>query len=57
MNQIWNKLSLGEGIQVFQLKGQVLFKGVIITKMSKWSGSFLLKNYEARKAEIYMKAL
>jgi hypothetical protein len=40
-----------------QLKGQVLFKGVIITKMSKWSVSFLLKNYEARKAEFYMKAL
>jgi hypothetical protein len=40
-----------------QLKGQVLFKGVIITKMSNGVGSFLLKNYEARKAEFYMKAL
>jgi hypothetical protein len=41
------------------MKGQVLFKGEIITKMSKWGGSFknfLLKNCWPRKAEIYMKA-
>jgi hypothetical protein len=50
---------LVKGIQVCQIKGQVLFKGEIIPKMSKWDGvikNFLLKNYWPRKAEIYMKA-
>jgi hypothetical protein len=42
-----------------QIKGQVLYKGEIITKMSKWGGVikiFLLKNCWPRKTEIYMKA-
>jgi hypothetical protein len=26
------------GIQVYQIKGQILFKGDIITKMKKWGG-------------------
>jgi hypothetical protein len=38
-----------------QIKGQVLFKGEIITKMKNGVGLFqnlILKNYEARKAWI-----
>jgi hypothetical protein len=40
------------------MMGQVLFKGEIITKHKNGMGSFknLLKNYETRKAEFYMKA-
>jgi hypothetical protein len=40
-----------------QLKGQILFKGELITKMLKKMGSFknLLKNHKARKIQIYMK--
>jgi hypothetical protein len=43
-----------------QIKGQVLFKGEIITKMSKWGAVikiYLLKNSWPRKTEIYMKTL
>jgi hypothetical protein len=39
--------------------GQILFKGEIIIKCKNGEGSFkniLLKNYWARKDEIYMKA-
>jgi hypothetical protein len=43
-----------------QLKGQVLFKGGDYHKNVKmeWDHlkNFLLKNYEARKAEFFMKA-
>jgi hypothetical protein len=42
-----------------QIKGQVLFKGEIITKMSKCGGviqKFFSQEFGPRKAEIYMKA-
>jgi hypothetical protein len=40
------------------MKGQVLFKGEIITKMQNRVGSFenILKNHRARKIQIYMEA-
>jgi hypothetical protein len=48
-----------KGIQVCLIKGQDLFKGEIIKKCKNGVGSFknlILNNYEARKAEFYMKA-
>jgi hypothetical protein len=47
------------GFKIVQIKGQVLFKGKIITKIQKEWGHFknlLLMNNKARKAEIYKKA-
>jgi hypothetical protein len=49
-----------KGIQVCPMKGQVLFKGGDIHKNIRIGWGHLrnlsLKNYEARKAELYMKA-
>jgi hypothetical protein len=53
-NYLW-----GRKFKFIQIKYQVLVKGQIITKMSKWDGVikiFFLKNYFPRKAEVYMKA-
>jgi hypothetical protein len=60
-NQTWHKSSLGEGdSKLFKIKGQVLFKGEIISKMQKWGESFknlLLQNHLARISHIYINAL
>jgi hypothetical protein len=59
MNQIWNKLSLGEGIQVCSIKGPGPLQSGDYHKNVKMEwGHFknFLKNYKARKAEFYMKA-
>jgi hypothetical protein len=48
-----------KGIQVCSIKGPGPLQGEIITKCKNGVGSFKnlpLKNYEARKAEFYMKA-
>jgi hypothetical protein len=38
-NQTWYISSLGKGNSKFiKIKGQVLFKGEMITKMEKWGG-------------------
>jgi hypothetical protein len=38
-NQTWYKSSLGIGdSKLFKIRGQVLFKGEIITKLQKWGG-------------------
>jgi hypothetical protein len=55
------KSSLGKGnLKLCKSKGQILFKGEIITKNVKigWGHleNQLLKNHKARKASIYTKA-
>ena len=38
-NQTWHRSSLGKvEVKIVQIKGQVFFKGEIITKMQKWGG-------------------